>query len=172
MSRKSRDRWPDATRQEALAIAADAGFPAAHEATGVPLGTIKSWASRAGKVLKAAGVVVSDGMTWAERRDALVEGCITGAGEALAAVRAAMAEERYRDAKDVGIVYGILVDKLQLLSGHATSRHETYSITASLSEKETKEVEAQEAEQLASLEAERDHWRAELAALTGGGSHA
>jgi transposase-like protein len=167
MPPKARERWPDAIRQEALAIAADESYGAASEATGVPASTIRVWATRAHQAVKATGVavVIPEGATWSEKRDLLCEAALAGASEAASACRQAILEERARDARDLSVCFAVLTDKHLLLGGFATSRHESWSVTAHVDpEQRRRETD----EEVAKLKAETAELERELAELEAG----
>lgn len=63
-------------------------------------------------------------MRWAERRAVMVEEIGATAHMALQQCVNATAKGYGRDAKDFATTLAILVDKAQLLSGDATSRHD------------------------------------------------
>lgn len=115
---------PPEVKERALAIYMESGPAVAEQETGVPSGTIRSWASR-------AGVSVGNrGKPWVESRDDLMNrfGSL--------AWLAADEVERHLKAHDPGkaqkamLAAAIAVDKAQLLSGGHTSAHVSFSATA------------------------------------------
>jgi hypothetical protein len=129
-------RWSDAQRSTALDVFAREGCAAASAATGVPEGTIRSWAKRegdrAGSQLDrrdAVEVMPRSAAPWRERRDPLVRDLGELVSETLSAVRDAVQAGRLRDARDGMVAAGIAIDKCELLSGFATSRSEAMSVS-------------------------------------------
>lgn len=137
-------KWPDDVKATALDVFAREGCPAASKATGVPEGTIRSWAKREGEragtrlaqrngvevdVVRSASVV-----PWRDRREPLVRDLGDAVVETLDEVRTAVKGGRLRDARDGAVTLGILVDKAQLLSGLATGRSESLSMSLGGSE--------------------------------------
>jgi hypothetical protein len=128
-------RWSDAQRSTALDVFAREGCAAARAATGVPEGTIRSWAKRegdrAGSQLdrRNAVEVMPRSAPWRERRDPLVRDLGELVSETLSAVRDAVQAGRLRDARDGMVAAGIAIDKCELLSGFATSRSEATSLS-------------------------------------------
>jgi hypothetical protein len=147
-------------KAEALAIAAADSFVAAERATGVPAATVRSWARRAGQGVEV--VLPTDGrgvaVSWADRQLLLLDAASQRAAEAAEAVRRAIKANRPRDAKDYAITFGICSEKAILLGGRATSRSETYQVTATIDDAEVRE-----------LEAETERLKQELAELEAGG---
>ena len=103
----------------------------------IPEGTIRSWAYREqGLVVRASGVelaVEEDGraLPWAQRHGEIVEKMGGLVAVAVERVRAAFEEDRLRDARDGAVALGILCDKAELLSGRATTRSESWSVSMS-----------------------------------------
>jgi hypothetical protein len=130
-----RQPYPPAVRREALEIAGQANYQAASDATGVPTATIRSWAKRetdrAGAAARVVGGVEVVGQPrippWSERRDGFIAGLGIAVELAAAQLRRALAEGRARDSRDLSVTTGILVDKVELLTG-ATNRSESYSV--------------------------------------------
>ncbi len=132
-------RWDADTKATALRIYAERGGPAASEATGVPVATIRSWAHRA--ATEAAAVVATvtgrtiaqAGTDWPTRRAELLAELPDAIAETLVAYRRKVADGSGRDARDFSVALAVLVDKAQLIAGHATSRSESLRLTASVS---------------------------------------
>ncbi|HEX9994516.1 MAG TPA: hypothetical protein VGB14_16420 [Acidimicrobiales bacterium] len=147
-----RTKYDDAVKAEALRLYATEGIAAAEQATGVPRGTLKSWASRAGvegcNQNPAAAAAVR--ATMAERRERLAEAlmgdverlrvqlfapCVEQKPIALSGGRghpgrveiAVVERDQPTFGEQVKIMtaIGIAVDKVQLLTGEATQRTET-----------------------------------------------
>lgn len=129
-------RWTPDQRREALELYVELGPSAASEATGIPKGTIGWWAHREGVrtvgAERTAAATEAAALRWAERRANLADEA--GAAAALAleqtvhALQGRTDEDTLvlagaRDAKDLALTFAVLVDKAQLLTGEATSRH-------------------------------------------------
>ncbi len=110
--------WPDDVKRQAVAVYAAEGMAAAHEATGVPKGTIKSWADKAkasapersDEQTKAATEAHIEQMTrkrWATRSElaSTVQFLLTR-------IRASDSPQK---AQSDAISVGILVDKLAVV---------------------------------------------------------
>jgi len=145
-----RGRWPDEVRSEALVLYAEEGVHVAHDRTGVPVNTIRSWAKRASAfVEERTGVEVvpqsSSGVPWSERREVVVDQIGGLVALAISKTREAFEAGRLRDAKDGTISLAVLIDKAQLLTGSATSRSESLSLHGSVEDVQQK-IDALEAE--------------------------
>jgi hypothetical protein len=146
-------KWDDATKATALELFATAGGKVASERTGVPEGTIRSWAKRTmDEVELAAGIELVPrsesgvlSMSWPERRALVVNEIGDLVALAITKTREAFERGRMRDARDGAVALAILADKAQLLTGAATARTESFSIHA-----DAEDVKAQ----IAALEAE------------------
>lgn len=132
-------KWSAAQQSEALALAAERGPVEAARQLGIPDGTVRWWmhqqTERAGKALATVGATMPAevderdaqgrrSLSWHERQRPLVHALGVAASAAVEACQQAISEGRARDAKDLSICAGVLVDKAQLLSGFATSRTE------------------------------------------------
>lgn len=121
-------KWTPDQKAEALRIYATQGSGPAASQTGIPMGTIRSWALRTGVAASCTeqrrATVEASRLHWAERRGVMVEEIGAVAHMALAQTVQALEEGKTRDAKDLATTMAILVDKAQLLSGGATSRSE------------------------------------------------
>jgi hypothetical protein len=113
-------------RTQALELYRTDGPRAAAATTGIPLGTITSWAKNAGirtrAIENAAACVQATSLKWEERRIGLAHEM--GRVAELAISRAV---DELDHAQAFATTAAILVDKAQLLTGAATSRHETVS---------------------------------------------
>src|SRR5215208_6051496 len=127
MGRARSDPWPQATKQEALDLAARDGFVVASRATSVPAATIRKWAQRAKSAAGADLVEVMDGMDWGQRRTLLVQAYGQRAQQAAQKAGEALDKGKTSDARNCAIVSGIYTDKFLLLGGQATTRSESYS---------------------------------------------
>lgn len=126
-------KYSDEEKTQALAIYVDSGPATAATLTGIPSGTIRSWASRRADLqqlhvqqtaLQVAELNARSAMTWAETRSEVVRN-MAGAAAALSnVIHDKIEAENIRDAKDAALTLAILIDKVQLLTGGATGRHE------------------------------------------------
>lgn len=105
----------------------------------------------AARTLDVVEVVGRPGVTWAQRRPAFIAGLGQTLDLAKEQLDQALTEGRARDARDLVIVTGVLVDKAELLSGGATSRHDSRSMRVDVD--------------LASIERANDQLRREIAEL-------
>lgn len=131
----ARKLYDDGVKQQALELYATEGGAAASAATGVPRGTIKSWASRLGVDPPAAerskarrdAVVARVERTVAERKVALVTklGEVAEMGVDWAARMLESGDDL--SMRDVVGAWTRAIHDLQLLAGDATSRTETMS---------------------------------------------
>ena len=95
--------------------------------TGVPASTLSRWAKDAGIVADRAGqtraATEATALKWSQRRDRLAdiigENLETLLGKSVAA-------EKGSDASGFAVAFGVFLDKAQLLTGAATSRHEVF----------------------------------------------
>lgn len=125
-----------ATRAEAVELARRVGPAEAARRLGHKAATISKWMQRAAGSEGASAaierispdLVLAPGNRWQERRPLLIDNMTMAADEALAAVRAALVDNDSRKARDHAVTLGILIDKLQLLSGAPTQRTETASM--------------------------------------------
>lgn len=120
----TRRRYTKSQKAEAVAEAERSSMTAASERTGIPVTTIDYW---------------MDKPEFAElrskTREQIAEGSMVLANlaqsELSRKVKAGEVEPR-----DLAVIYGIAIDKAQLLSGAATSRTETKSLTDGLDDHE------------------------------------
>lgn len=133
--------FTDAQKTAALDVAQTDGYTAAATMAGVSERTIHRWAKDAGLVepvtdveqkTRAARAAAAERVsrTWADFR----EGEALNAGALAARMRDELRQRadrgaEGRDLRDLAVVYGILVDKAELLSGQATSRIEVWAET-------------------------------------------
>ncbi len=117
-------------KADALASYVEHGAAETARRTGIPEGTLVSWAHRNGvqsvATERTQAAVQAMQAKWAERRAVMVDEIGAVAHMALARVEQSIAKENPsgRDAKDFATTMAILVDKAQLLGGDATTRHE------------------------------------------------
>lgn len=117
--------WTPEQRAEALQMLRDEiGTQETSRRTGIPPGTLSRWAKTAGIVspnaAQTAGANEAVRLAWTKRRGDLVDQLGQVAAELLEKARSADP----RDAQSLMTAVAIGVDKAQLLSGSATSRHE------------------------------------------------
>lgn len=112
-------------RAHALDAYLDFGPAEASRRSGVPSGTIRSWAHRAGLTGPAHGrtaaATEAAQVAWASRRLALTDETGEAAAEVLARLRVA---RKSLDAQRFAAAFASLIEKAELLSGGATSRLE------------------------------------------------
>lgn len=117
--------YPAAEREEALRLYAELGPAEAARQTGIPAGTVRSWAARSGatgeRTEQATAAVEAARLTWAQRRAEIR----TRAGEAAAGfLERAVEAKGTRDVRNLMGGFAVAVDKAQLLDGEATERVE------------------------------------------------
>lgn len=124
--------YSDEERSEALTVAAEVGFAEAGRRLGIPSATLRSWVHRAEKVATGMGVEVSPAgvvLSWPERRERVVPKLGELAEEALGACHGALRAGKARDAQAFATTAAILIDKTQLLTGGASRRTESVSVS-------------------------------------------
>lgn len=126
--------YPEAAKQEALRLLAEAGPAEASRRTGIPIGTIASWGHRGG--VKAPSVASSERMVagaqveWARRRVVLGERMGTAAEMALQRIEQKLESGvGMGSMRDIAATAAVLIDRAQLLTGGATSRSEVVERT-------------------------------------------
>jgi len=159
----ARRTYTDEEKAEALAIYQEHGPTAAQDALGIPKGTVTKWAKQAGvktRVLEnlQAGLKASH-LAFEQRRINLAHGLLDDIarlrsqlfapckkveittvsdgqqqGSHVEVVEALLDEPTFADKKAILTSIGIAVDKVQLLSGGATSRHEEVDVTAQVAQ--------------------------------------
>lgn len=143
-------KWPREVKARAIAICGERGAKAASEETGVPPNTLRSWIRRESIAFPLAPRVETviaeiDGhRPWPLRRDAVVAELAKLCEETVQATFAAVRAGNLREAQAGWVSIGIAIDKLQLLSGEATSRSQSQSLV----------LTANTAREIAELEAE------------------
>lgn len=120
--------WPAETREQALSLLRDGvGTRETERRTGVPKQTLSRWAKTAGinadLAARTEAAAASTKLAWAQRRALLVDELGNATVQLL---EKTLAAEDGRDARGWATALAILVDKAQLLSGAATSRHEVF----------------------------------------------
>lgn len=133
--------YTDDQKAEALALHLEHGTAEASRRTGIPSRTIIRWAGETGQTAqanaektqaaRAQGAQQVSAM-WADYRSREAAAAGGAAANARRAIHAAIEDggtNYARDAKDLAVVYGILIDKAELLSGNATTRIETWAQT-------------------------------------------
>jgi transposase-like protein len=120
--------YPPDLRARALALYADRGGAEAARQTGIPNGTIRSWAHRDGIAAvasqKTRAATEASRLRWEERRLELAHRVGEQAEEALDRVEMEIKSGKAADAKNMATTLAILVDKAQLLTGGSTNRRE------------------------------------------------
>ena len=117
-------RYSRKTKASAVVAAEMSSVTAAAETTGIPRKTIEYWVEApefAGLRLKTREELASGSIVLAHLAQA----------EIMAKIRAHEVE-----ARDLAVIYGIAIDKGQLLAGEATHRTESRDITATLDDHE------------------------------------
>lgn len=119
-------KWTDEQRAEALQLVRDGVSVRDIEArTGIAKSVVARWARDAGidspRAEQTAAATEATKLAWAQRRATLVDRFGEVAEKLLDRIED---DEQARDAKDLMTAAAIAVDKAQLLSGGATSRHE------------------------------------------------
>lgn len=134
-------KWTDEQKAEAMAVYASEGPAAAHLATGIPEGTIKSWAARThGAQAERAGRNAAATVAAAERRHRAMQQRRASEEEARTAqlerlsVVAELALDRAIDMltnpdfevtpHEAMLTASRAIEKQQLLAGRPTSRHD------------------------------------------------
>jgi hypothetical protein len=120
--------YSEEQRLEALELYKQHGPSEASRRTGAPVKTIASWAARAGVQTsapqKAADAIERQRLNWASQRLIEADAAGTDASEVRNKMLTLVRDEQTQKAQQLATVYGVLVDKAQLLSGSATSRSE------------------------------------------------
>lgn len=128
--------YTDTERSDAVALYVEHGLAEAHRRTDVPKPTLRSWATKAGLDIselsartahKTAAASEATRRRWETLRTTMAD----RSGDLAARVLDLVAEhldqltpETAADVKNLATAAGILIDKAQLLDGHATSRTE------------------------------------------------
>jgi len=120
-----RRRYSRKTKASAVIAAEMSSVTAAAEATGIPRTTIGYWADQPEFVVLRQ-----------KTREELAAGSIVLAHLAQAALERKIAAGEV-EPRDLATIYGIAIDKGQLLAGEATSRNEHRDITENMSPTET-----------------------------------
>ena len=121
-------KWTPEQKTTALDLYREHGPAEAARRTGIPLGTISSWAKRSGVQTAApenARVRVEAAkIKWAERRLTIADEFGTAIVEFLAAGRKAAADGDGRNTQAFATAAAISLDKAQLVTGGPTERTE------------------------------------------------
>ena len=128
--------YTDTEKAEALNLYDEHGTAEASRRTGISGTSIKRWAAQAGRVVQTSTQKTATAraanaarvqQAWGDFR----EGEALSAGAAASVVRkallAAVENLSARDARELAVTYGILIDKAELLSGNATERIEHWA---------------------------------------------
>jgi len=120
---------PPEQKAEALRLVAEVGTQEAARRTGIPFGTVSSWARRSGvhspNAATIAVAVEVAAVRWAERRVILGEELGRAAGLATRRMTERLEADKTTGVRDLAATVAVLVDKAQLLTGGATARTET-----------------------------------------------
>lgn len=119
-------KYTDDERSKALDLAARVGVGEAARQTGIPKGTIGSWAHRGGTTMapeEKIKLVAVAKMAWAERRAGLADE-LGLAGEKAVALLLERIESGSIGNRDLVAAVATLIDRAQLLGGDATARIE------------------------------------------------
>lgn len=121
-----RSTYTEEQRRAAVELYLEHGGAEAARLTGIPKGTIRSWASRGDAATQRAenqdAAIAASRRRWEERRGDLVDRIGEAADLALDQTITALTAADAKVAKDSATTMAILVDKAQLLSGGATGR--------------------------------------------------
>ena len=130
-------KYTDKQRAAAVALYDEHGTAETAKRTGITPRTIRRWAKDAGhvsedntkKTTKARAVGAQRvAEAWGTFREAEASGAGTTATQVRDAIVAAVDHgKRTREARDLAVVYGILIDKAELLSGNATQRVQVWA---------------------------------------------
>ena len=121
MSRPDQRSHDAALKADAIALAAEHGAAEAARRTGVPAATIRSWRHRAGEAGPPSGADPTD---WATRKAAGAEAAWRAAQEALRRCGELIEDGDLRQAQSASVVYGVLVDKAEVLERAAQTASE------------------------------------------------
>lgn len=144
------DDYTASQREEALALYEEHGPAEASRRTGIPKGTISSWASRAGRATKAlantAAANEARTLMLERRRQDLAADLLDDAHRLRAQLwaeaeahyfdrdgafhRAKIDKPTFADQRVIVDAVGKAVDKVQLLTGQATERTESFALDA------------------------------------------
>jgi transposase-like protein len=136
-------------RTQALELYRTDGPTAVQAQLGIPKATVTDWAQSSGvrtvRNEKTAAAVEAKRVKWEDRRLELAHEMGRVAAKALKRAERELADGTGRDAQAYATTMAILIDKAQLLTGAATSRHEhTSSVDAEI-ERLTRELDLTDA---------------------------
>lgn len=117
-----RRRYATRTKVTTVMAAEMTSIPAAAEAAGIPETTVRYWMDSPEFVTLRA-----------KTREDLADESKALAHKALGEIQRRLGEFEPRD---LTVLYGVLTDKAQLLTGHATARNETRALTDGLDDHE------------------------------------
>lgn len=119
-SKSGRASYTADQKAEALRLYETEGPSAASEATGIPKGTISSWAIREGLQTdcnsKTAAATEAASLDAAKTRALVVSKSIALTSKLLNRVNAAVDVEQEMPAKDLAVIFGIVADKHKVLA--------------------------------------------------------
>lgn len=154
--------WPDDVRGRALALAVEHTAETASAETGVPAATIRSWLKLSLDAVRPyLPAELQSARSWHEARGPILEALGPVAAQTLVAYARAIEQDRGRDARDLAVSLGIMIDKAQLLAGEATSRTDARVLHAST------DAAGRRAEEIAGLRAEIAELQAKQAPAVG-----
>lgn len=149
----SRSPIPPARRAEILELAERVGPAEAGRRTGVPDATIRQWRSRSLAEASTAVVALGGGELepasgggWSAAKRSILAKLAVTLPATLDRIAEAVEAGDGKLVKDLGIWFGIGIDKAQLIAGEATARTESRSEVRSLSlsiSKSSAEIEAE-----------------------------
>lgn len=124
-----RRRYTDEQKATALALYDARGAVYASSETGIPQGTIQSWATREQRTGQrtAAAHAQAEAQTaaWSVRRGKLGEALADDIDRARAAYLEAIDARKASDARTFGVLFGVLIDKADKLTGVDRARVDT-----------------------------------------------
>lgn len=128
--------YTDQDKEHALNLYTQHGATHAANETGISRRTILRWANDAGLVSQAnqekttqarAAAAEKVATEWADFRSGEAVNAGASAANIRSAIRNRVAAGDPRGVRDLAVAYGIMIDKAELLSGHATERVETWA---------------------------------------------
>lgn len=128
--------YPPEERATAVSLYQQVGPAEASRQTGIPQRTILEWAKAEGVIAQAnqertaeARAVNAErvAVAWGDYREQEAAAAGATANFTRQALRRSVEAGESRAARELAVVYGILIDKAELLSGKATSRIEVWA---------------------------------------------
>jgi transposase-like protein len=121
VKRSDQRRCDPALRAEALKLASEVGSAEAARRLAVPSATVRAWRHRAGHAGPPQGADPAD---WAARKQAGAEEAWAAAQEALSRCRELLEAGDARQAQSASVIFGVLVDKSEVLERAAQTARE------------------------------------------------